>query len=167
MLFLTLLEQNVNVILHNLMNTPAKICLYKLLLSLICLLQFNQIASANAESENLFHTGLNHYEQEKYNEAIKQLEVAVQIEPQVAEYHHILAKSYGKEAERTNWFRAMSLAKKTLVHLELAAQLDSRNVDILDDLMDYYREAPEFLGGDTKKADKIEHLIEKINAKEP
>ena len=38
----------------------------------------------------------------------------------------------------------MDLAKKTLLHLELAAKLDSDNINILEDLMDYYREAPQF-----------------------
>jgi len=56
----------------------------------------------------LFSTGLAHYEAEKYADAIRQLEGAIQLEPKIAEYHHILAKSYGREAERVNWFRAMN-----------------------------------------------------------
>ena len=32
--------------------------------------------------------------------------------------------------------------------------------------MDYYREAPVFLGGDSEKADKIERLIKKFSTKE-
>lgn len=166
MLFLTLLEQNNSVILYISMNMSIKTSLYKLITALLCAFAFSGIAIANAESESLFNSGLAHFEDEKYSEAIKKLEVAVEIEPQVAEYHHVLAKSYGREAEKTNWFKAISYAKKTLVHLEIAAELDSQNIDILDDLMDYYREAPGFLGGDTKKANKIEDLINKISTSE-
>jgi tetratricopeptide (TPR) repeat protein len=166
MLFLTLLEQNNSVILYNPMKMSTKSSLHKLITALLCVFAFSGIAIANSESESLFNSGLAYYEDEKYSEAIKKLEVAVEIDPQIAEYHHILAKSYGREAERTNWFKAMSYAKKTLVHLEIAAELDSQNIDILDDLMDYYLEAPGFLGGDTKKANKIEYLINKISTSE-
>ena len=166
MLFLALLEQTNSVILYNPMKMSIKTSLYKLITALLCTFAFSGIAIANAESENLFISGLAHFEEEKYIEAINKLEVAVQIEPQVAEYHHVLAKSYGREAERANWFKAMNFAKKTLIHLEIAAELDSQNIDILDDLMDYYREAPGFLGGDTKKANEIQGLIDKISSSE-
>ena len=54
------------------------------------------------------------------------------------------------------------MQRKRWLHLEIAAELDSQNIDILEDLMDYYREAPGFLGGDTEKANKIEDIINKI-----
>jgi len=146
------------------MHIKASLC--KLITVLLCAFAFSGIAIANAESENLFIIGLAHFEDKKYIEAIEKLKIAVELEPQVAEYHHILAKSYGREAERTNWYKAIGYAKKTLVHLEIAADLDSQNIDILDDLMDYYREAPGFLGGNTKKANEIEGLINKINSSE-
>ena len=136
---------------------------FKLFISLLCIFPLYGIAVASSESENLFRTGLSHYENEKYAAAIEQLEGAIKLEPEVAKYHHILAVSYGREAERVNFIKAMGLAKKTLAHLEIAAKLDGQNLEILDDLMDYYREAPGFLGGDTKKADEIEELIDKIS----
>jgi tetratricopeptide (TPR) repeat protein len=166
MLFLALSEQNNN----NSHNKPMKLSIktnfHKLFIAMLCASAFVSSAVANSESENLFHRGLAHFEDEQYIEAIKNLEVAVEIEPQVAEYHHILAISYGRSAETANWFKAMNLAKKTLAHLEIAAELDSQNIEILDDLMDYYREAPGFLGGDTKKANKVEDLIKKISSRE-
>lgn len=145
------------------MRTHMKNRLFNPFFTLLCLLQFSGIAVANPEADNLFNSGLAHYEDEKYDEAIKQLEGAIQLEPEIAEYHHILAKSYGREAERTDLFRAMILAKKTLTHLKLAAKLDNDNLEILDDLMDFYRDAPGFLGGNTKKANEIEGLIEKLS----
>ena len=47
-------------------------------------------------------------------------------------------------------------------HLELAAELDPKNTEILSDLMQYYQEAPIFLGGSTKKANKINEKIKDI-----
>ena len=132
----------------------------------ICLLQINGVAIANnpveTDTEALYSSGLSHYEQKHYEKAITDLKVAVEKQPKMAKYHHILAVSYGREAAQANWFKAMDYAKKTLRHLEKANELDPYNLEILDDLMDYYHEAPGFLGGDTKKGDEIQALIEKL-----
>ena len=77
-----------------------------------------------------------------------------------------MAKSYGKEASNSGWLKAISLAKKTIKHLEIARQFDPENLVILDDLMEFYREAPGFLGGSEKKADEIEQLIKKLSHKQ-
>ena len=145
------------------MRTHIKTRLFGPFFTLLFIFQLNGLAVASSEAENLFISGLAHYEVEKYDEAIKQLEGAIHLEPEIAEYHPVLAKSYGREAERTNWFKAMNLAKKTLTHLKLAAKLDNDNLEILDDLMDFYRDAPVFLGGNTEKANEIEDLIEKFS----
>ncbi len=149
------------------MKRKFKNHLFSAFLTLFCLFHLNGIATANegavSEAENLYNSGLAHYENEKYSEAIKQLESAVTLEPEVAKYHHILAVSYGREAENVNWFKAMNYAKRTLTHLQKSDELDPNNLEILDDLMDFYHEAPSFLGGDTKKGDEIEALIEKLS----
>lgn len=132
----------------------------------IYLLQINGFAIANntvdIDTEALYTSALSQYEKKHYEEAITNLKVAVEKEPEIAKYHHILAVSYGKEAAQANWFKAMDYAKKTLIHLEKANELEPNNLEILDDLMDYYHEAPRFLGGDKKKGDEIQALIKKL-----
>lgn len=103
------------------------------------------------------------YEQGRYDEAIALLEAAAGPGKGNPAYHHLLAQSYGRAAENANWFRAPGLAKKTLAQLEIAVRLDPDNLQYLDDLKDYYRDAPGFLGGDRKKARAIEVLIKKIS----
>ncbi len=147
------------------MKTHIKTSLANIAFALSCVFMLSEVALASPEAEKSYNSGLAYFENQQYGAAIEQLQTAIKLEPDNATYHHILAKSYGREAESANWFRAMDLAKKTLTHLELAAKLDSNNVNILDDLMDYYREAPQFLGGDMKKANEIEGLIENINSK--
>ena len=147
------------------MKKHIKTSLFNIAFALSCIFMLNGLAHASSEAEKSYASGLAYFENQQYLAAIEQLQKAIKLEPGNAAYHHILAKSYGREAESANWLRAMDLAKKTLTHLELAAKLDSHNVNILDDLMDYYREAPQFLGGDTKKANEIESLIENINSK--
>jgi tetratricopeptide (TPR) repeat protein len=148
------------------MRFNIKTSLFNVLFALCYILIFNEIVVASPDAEKSYNSGLAYFEGKQYDAAIEQLQIAIKLEPENATYHHILARSYGREAESANWFRAMDLAKKTLLHLELAAKLDSDNINILEDLMDYYREAPQFLGGDTKKANEIESLIEDINSEE-
>jgi tetratricopeptide (TPR) repeat protein len=143
-----------------------KTALFDVSTFLLCVFSFSTLSFANSvpeiDPEELYVSGLKNYENKNYEEAIKQLEIAVAQEPEIARYHHILAVSYGREAENVNWFKAMDYAKRTLKHLEISNELDPNNLEILDDLMDFYHEAPGFLGGDMKKGDEIEALIEKL-----
>ena len=133
---------------------------------LFFLLLSNKIVIADSEAESLFQSGLQLFDNAKFEKSIEILEDAVELKPDVAKYHHILAKSYGRLAEESSWFKAIKLAKKTMKHLELAAELDDKNTEILSDLMKYYQEAPMFLGGSTKKANKINNKIKEIHSKE-
>ena len=133
-----------------------------LLLLLLCLLLPSKTVIATSETESLYQSGLELFNNAKFEDSIEKLENAVNIDPNTAKYHHILAKSYGRLAEESSWFKAIKLAKKTLFHLELAAELDNENTEILNDLMEYYLEAPIFLGGSTKKANKINNRIKDI-----
>ena len=130
----------------------------------ICLSQYNEIVIANPEAEYLYQSGITLFNNAKYEDSIEKLEIAIKLEPEIASYHHILAKSYGREAEKSGWFKAIKFAKKTRLHLELAAELDPENIEILSDLMKFYNEAPMFLGGSSKKANKINNKIKKIHS---
>ena len=129
---------------------------------LLCLLLSNKIVFAGSEAESFYQSGLYWYDIANYKNSIEKLEDAVELKPNIAKYHHILAKSYGRLAEESGWLKAIKLAKKTLKHLELAAKLDAKNIEILNDLMKYYQEAPMFLGGSTKKAIIINEKIKEI-----
>ena len=129
---------------------------------LLCLLLSNKIVIADSEAESLYQSGLHLFDNAKFENSIENLENAIELRPDVAKYHHILAKSYGRLAEESGWLKAIKLAKETLRHLELAAELDPKNTEILSDLMKYYQEAPIFLGGSTKKANKINEKIRDI-----
>ena len=95
------------------------------------LLQLSNIVYAETESELLYLSSIDSYDAFKYEDSIKKLLGAIEKEPNVAKYHHLLAKSYGKEAEKSGWLKAVRYAKKTLHHLELASKLDVNNIEIL------------------------------------
>ena len=141
-----------------------------LFIILLFLLFSNKIVVAD-EAESLYQSGLHLFDVGDFENSVEKLEKAIELKPNNALFHHILAKSYGRLAEESGWLKAIKLAKKTLKHLELAAELDKQdkgeidaaiNIEILSDLMKYYQEAPIFLGGSTKKANEINEIIRKI-----
>ena len=92
------------------------------------------------------------YEREDYAAAARHFEEAVQARPQDSSLHHWLGKSYGRIADDSGWFKAMSYAKKTVAAFRRAVELDGANPAALRDLISYLEQAPGFLGGDKKEA---------------
>lgn len=88
-------------------------------------------------------------------EAIALLEQAVSRNPNMAQYHAILADQYAQKARKAGFFEKVGLARKIKQHLEAAVALDPRNWDMLDGMLTFYLEAPGILGGDKKKAQEM------------
>lgn len=109
-----------------------------------------------------FEHGRNLYEEQRYEDAARAFEAAVAARPADAERHLWLGRAYGRMAERASWFRAMDLARQTRQSLERAVELDPRHPEALEDLADYYRTAPGFLGGDKEEAARLERELEAI-----
>lgn len=105
--------------------------------------------------------GRNYYMQGEQKRATEALEKALAADPGSSEYALWLARAYGRRAETASPFTAPSLANKARQNFERAVQLDPRNLEALTDLMEYYLEAPGFLGGGF---DKAQELVERIRA---
>ena len=118
---------------------------------------------AETEAEKLFQQAQASYDAEQYDSALTKVQQAVAMVPDNSSFQHLLGKCYGRLAEQSNFLAAYSLAKKTRKALERAVELDGNNVNALQDLMEYYRQAPGFLGGSKEKAAKIQERLETIN----
>ncbi len=88
---------------------------------------------------------------------------AVALEPGNSEYVLWLGRTWGRKAEKTNPFAAPLAASRARDCFERAVALDPHNVDALDDLFDFYLEAPGFLGGGLDKADATARRLEAID----
>ncbi len=113
-----------------------------------------------------YNQGVSLYEQSKYAEAKQALEKAVQLAPEESSYYHWLGKAYGRLAENAGPFRAISLSRQALEKLETAVELDSRNIEAMKDLMEFYLQAPGFLGGSREKAEELARRIESLESNE-
>jgi len=96
--------------------------------------------------------GRNYYMMGEFKKATDSLERAEAAEPRNAAYALWLGRAYGRRAEMSNPISAMGQASKARQYLEKAAELDPRNLDALNDLLEYYMDAPGLLGGGSEKA---------------
>lgn len=100
-----------------------------------------------------------------YEDAVRMLEALLASHADCARCAHLLGKSYGRLAQRANWLSAMGLARKTCAAFERAVQLDPEDEGALEDLIRYYRAAPEFLGGGADKAQLMEQKLRELQAR--
>ena len=105
---------------------------------------------SDAASVNLLSRA--YYAIEQWDYAVKNGERAVNLAPEIANYHLWLGREYGEKANAANPLSAASLAKKTKAEFEQAVKLDPANVQAHADLAEYYTDAPSIMGGGTDKA---------------
>ncbi len=91
-------------------------------------------------------------EEGKMGEAAEHIERAVEAEPNNALYYLWLGRAYGSQAQKANKLRQAGLARKTRSAWERAVQIDPNYLDARESLIDYYTQAPGFLGGGMDKA---------------
>jgi tetratricopeptide (TPR) repeat protein len=101
-----------------------------------------------------------YYQEQRWDDAIRQCEAAVRLMPTNAEYHLWLGRAYGEKADSIHSIKAYGLAKKVRDEFERAVQLDGTNVDALSDLGEFYTAAPGIVGGGKKKAQGIAQAME-------
>jgi tetratricopeptide (TPR) repeat protein len=97
----------------------------------------------------------------EYDAAVNSAEKAVAIDPKNSDYHRWLGEAYGAKADHASMLSAYSLARKTQKEFDAAVQLDARNFDAQQDLIEYDCTAPGMVGGGEEKA---RPLIEKLMA---
>ena len=106
--------------------------------------------------------GITAYQEGNYKLAMQSFAQAIQADPHNSYLHHWLGKCYGRLAERGNWFKSMSYARKTLKQFRKAVELDENNFEALRDLIDYLETAPGFLGGNRQEAEYLGKRLEKL-----
>jgi len=93
-------------------------------------------------------------------------EKAIALTPQNSELHHWMGRTWGRRAETASLLTAPGYASKARQSFEKAVQLDPKNQEAVNDLFDYYLEAPGFLGGGLHKAEELAKHIAKLNEAE-
>src|SRR5271165_2438441 len=103
-------------------------------------------------------------ELDQYDRAISSAEKAVAINPKSSESHQWLGEAYGGKAEHASMLSAYPLARKTQKEFEIAVELDDKNFDAAQDLVEYDCSAPGMVGGGENKAQPIIQKLMSLDA---
>ena len=98
-----------------------------------------------------------------FKKASEYFEKAAALDGGNSGYFHWLGKAFGRRAETASFINAPRFASECRKAFEKAVQLDPKNLEALNDLLEYYLEAPGILGGGTEKATKIAERIAELD----
>lgn len=107
--------------------------------------------------------GKSYFMSGEFKRASDAFEKAVALEPENSGYHLWLGRAYGRRAETSNPFAAPGLASKSRKCFEHAVELNPKNLEAINDLFEYYLEAPGFLGGGMDKAAALSQKIQQLD----
>ena len=99
----------------------------------------------------------------QWDAAATECEQAAQLDPENSDFHLWLGRALGEKASRASFITAFSLAKRTRAEFEESVRLNPRNAEALADLGDFYRQAPNVVGGGIDKAEGIAARLDKID----
>ena len=113
-----------------------------------------------------FLEGRDYFMLTEYRKASEAFEKALTAEPANSEYAHWLGRAFGRRAETSGPLTAPMYASKARQYFEKAVALDPNNGEALNDLFDYYLQAPGILGGGYDKAAQVAQRIAAHNEAE-
>lgn len=110
-----------------------------------------------------YYLGRIAYDQKEYDDAADYFEEATEANDKVADYFNWLGNAYGTIAQDANVVRQGFLAPKMKSAWEKAVELDPQNIPARQSLIEYYTQAPGFMGGSFEKAKEVAKQIIKLN----
>jgi tetratricopeptide (TPR) repeat protein len=109
-------------------------------------------AASTACAEGRLWLAKSYLKLRRWDDAIRVLESLVRQDPRSGRFHHWLGRAYGRKADHSSMLTAFGLAKKVVREFETALGLEPDNSDLRFDLLEYYLQAPGFVGGGRAKA---------------
>jgi tetratricopeptide (TPR) repeat protein len=114
---------------------------------------------SDKDADNLQLLGQAWFELKEYGKAIDALEKAEKLAPKSSTVQLWLGRAWGRLADEGSKLLAFGRARKTKAAFEKSVELDPKNMDALDDLYQYYFEAPGIVGGGLDKAEAVARRI--------
>ena len=106
------------------------------------------------------------YMEGEAKKASELLQKAVELDPASSVNRMWLGRAFGRRAETSSFFTAPSYATKARDSFERAVALDSRNLEAMSDLFEYYLDAPGLLGSGLDKAAVLAKHMHELNPAE-
>jgi len=121
-------------------------------------------AGDSLDAPVVFLMGQDHFMLGDYKRAAEAFQEATSLESSNSDYFLWLGRAYGRRAEMDNPLMAAGHASKARQNFERAVALNPRNKEALDDLFDFYLQAPGILGGGFDKAAGVARQIGSMDA---
>jgi tetratricopeptide (TPR) repeat protein len=118
--------------------------------------------ASGKDPDNLMLLGQSYYELKNYGGAVEAFEKAAEAKPKDSNIFVWLGRAWGRRAEANKAF-ALVWARRAKNAFEKAVGLDPKNVDALDDLFEFYLDAPGIVGGGVEKAEAVARQIAQID----
>lgn len=115
-------------------------------------------------AEAQYYLGRIAFDKKQYDDAADYFEEATEANDKNALYFEFLGNAYGTIARDANVVRQGFLAPKMKAAWEKAVELDPKNIGARTSLIQYYLQAPGFMGGSVDKAIETAKQIVKIDA---
>jgi len=87
----------------------------------------------------------------------------VHLDGQNSSYHLWLGRALGEKAGRASFLSAYGLAKRVRAEFEESVRLNPGDAEALVALGEFYREAPEIVGGGAEKAQRVAAQLDKVD----
>lgn len=113
-----------------------------------------------------YYLGRIAFDKKEYDDASDFFEEATEADPKGADYFNWLGNTYGTIARDANMLKQGMLAPKMKKAWEMAIALDPKNIDARTSLIQYYLQAPGFMGGSIDKAKEVAKQIIALNPAE-
>lgn len=113
-----------------------------------------------------YYLGRIAFDKKEYDDASDYFEEATEADPKGADYFNWLGNTYGTIARDANVLKQGMLAPKMKRAWEKAIELDTKNIDARTSLIQYYTQAPGFMGGSIEKAKEVAKQIVALNPAE-
>lgn len=110
---------------------------------------------AEKDVDTLQLIGQSYFMLASYKRAGDTFEKALALAPLSSDLHHWMGRTWGRRAETASFVTAPGYASKARQSFERAVQLNPKNQEAVNDLFEYYLEAPGFLGGGIQKAETL------------
>jgi tetratricopeptide (TPR) repeat protein len=116
--------------------------------------------------EGLYWLGRVAFERKEHQQSADYFEKLVGINGNSSDYHLWLGRAHGLRARHSNMLVKGRLAPKIRDAFVRSVELDPSNIEARKGLVQYYAEAPGFLGGDTNKALEQAEAVREMNEAE-
>ena len=113
-----------------------------------------------------YYLGRIAFDQEDYSDAIDYFKETIKKNDKNADYYAWLGNAYGVYTQNASKLRQGILAPKIKKNYEKAVAIDSKNLDAQWGLIEYYTQAPGFMGGSMEKALATANTVMTFNEKE-